>query len=244
MKKLWHFVTPVIECRIFRNIVMYKLVLKLYLNREGNLMNTDALIFDMDGTLWNSSDTVAACWNKVISDCPFIKEPVSAERIKSLMGMQLFKIGEELFPNIDSEKRNQLMGNCCKYENEVLRHEGGILYDGLEDTLQVLNSRTRLFIVSNCQNGYIESFFEYHKLGAYFTDYECAGTSGKSKGENIIEVIKRNNIKSAYYVGDTQIDYEATRKACIPFVYAAYGFGDVHKYEYRIDAFTDLANMF
>lgn len=207
-------------------------------------MNADALIFDMDGTLWDSSEVVAESWNKVINECPYVQEPVSVERIKSLMGMRLEKIGEELFPYLDEEKRNKLITDCCEYENEMLRREGGVLYDGLEDTLKELQDRTKLFIVSNCQSGYIESFFEYHQLGKYFTDYECAGRTGKSKGSNIIEIISRNNLKSAYYVGDTQMDYEATRKACIPFIYAAYGFGDVHKYEYRISKITDLLKMF
>ena len=207
-------------------------------------MNADALIFDMDGTLWDSSDVVAASWNKVINDCPEVREPVSADRIKSVMGMQLLKIGEVLFPYLDEEKRNRLIKDCCNYENELLRHEGGILYDGLEDTLRALKSRTKLFIVSNCQSGYIESFYEYHKLASYFVDHECAGTSGKTKGENIMEIIRRNNLKSAYYIGDTQIDYEATRKACIPFIYASYGFGEVNTYEYKINAFTDLSSMF
>jgi phosphoglycolate phosphatase len=207
-------------------------------------MNADALIFDMDGTLWDSSNTVAKAWNKVIGDCLEVKEAVSVKRLKSLMGMPLLNIGDTLFPNIEKDKRDKLMRDCCNYENETLRHEGGILYEGLEDTLCELKSHLKLLVVSNCQNGYIEAFFEYHGLGSYFDDYECAGTKGKSKGENIIEIIKRNNIKLAYYVGDTQIDYEATRKAVIPFIYAAYGFGDVLHYEYRINAVTDLKQMF
>ncbi len=207
-------------------------------------MNADAIIFDMDGTLWDSSDVVSASWNKVINECPDVKEPVSAEHVKSLMGMQLSQIGKNLFPYLESDKQRKLMSDCCIYENEVLRKQGGKLYSGLEDTLKDLVKRTKLFIVSNCQSGYIEAFLEYHKLSKYFIDFECAGKGGKSKGDNIIEIIRRNNIKSAYYVGDTQIDYEATRKACIPFIYASYGFGEVHGYEYKIDDIADLAKMF
>ncbi|HEX2937856.1 MAG TPA: HAD family hydrolase [Ruminiclostridium sp.] len=207
-------------------------------------MNADALIFDMDGTLWDSSETVAASWNDVLAGYEEIKEPVTAQTLKSLMGKHLLQIGRELFPDMDEEKRDKMMHECCDHENEVLKQRGGILFDGLEETLKNLQAHTKLYIVSNCQRGYIESFFEYHKLGNYFNDFECAGMSGKNKGDNIIEIINRNKMKSAYYVGDTQIDYEATRKACIPFIYASYGFGDVSNYEYKINSITDLSTMF
>lgn len=58
-----------------------------------------------------------------------------------------------------------------------------------------------LFIVSNCQDGYIESFYEYHKLERYFKDYENPGRTGLSKGENIKLVIDRNNLDAPVYVG-------------------------------------------
>ena len=55
--------------------------------------------------------------------------------------------------------------------------------------------------------------------------------------------MERNNIKSAVYVGDTMGDKEAAKDANIPFIYAAYGFGDVDNYDYRIDSITDLENI-
>lgn len=207
-------------------------------------MNADALIFDMDGTLWDSSETVAKSWSKVMSDYPDVRDTITAGQLKKLMGMPLLDIGDKLFPYIEKEKRDKIMRDCCNYEDEVLRKVGGVLFEGLENTLHELKPHMKLFIVSNCQKGYIEAFFAYHKLQKYFDDHECAGATGKSKGENIIDIIERNKINLAYYVGDTQIDYEATRKARIPFIYASYGFGDVHHYEYKINAITDLVKMF
>lgn len=208
-------------------------------------MNADSLIFDMDGTLWDSSNTVVKAWNQVFSSCPDIKMEISAQQLKMQMGKPMLEIGKSLFPDMDNDKLEKLVKDCCQREQDVLKQEGGILYEGLEDTLRELKSRNiKLLIVSNCQEGYIESFFEYHGLGSYFDDFECAGATGKTKGENIIDIINRNNVKLAYYVGDTKIDYEATRKACIPFIYAAYGFGNVHNYEYRINSITDLKSMF
>lgn len=207
-------------------------------------MNAEALIFDMDGTLWDSSQSVAASWNEILSGYDFIKKQITAQHLKSLMGKHLTQIGNELFPYVEPEKRGRILQECCKHENEVLRERGGVLFDGLSETLKALSSHIKLYIVSNCQEGYIEAFFHYHNLGKYFSDFRCAGMSGKTKGENIIDIISANNLKCAYYVGDTQIDYEATRKACIPFIYAAYGFGEVTNYEYKINAVTDLIQMF
>ena len=87
----------------------------------------------------------------------------------------------------------------------------------------------RLFIVSNCQCGYIELFLEKNRLESLITDFECFGNTGMSKGENIRLLLERNGLKpqQTVYVGDTQGDYEATVEAGIPFILAAYGFGKV-----------------
>lgn len=207
-------------------------------------MNTDALIFDMDGTLWDSSDVVASAWKKVLNESGLVKTEITAEKIKQQMGKHLYDIAESFFPDIDVTKRNALMDECCDYEDKLISQVGGQLFDNLEKTLIELKKTCKLYIVSNCQDGYIEAFFKFHKLDKYFSDYQCAGKSNKTKGEVIIDLMKRNKINRAYYVGDTQLDYEATRKACIPFIYASYGFGNVTNYEYKIDNFEDLTTMF
>ena len=68
-----------------------------------------------------------------------------------------------------------------------------------------------------------------------FEDFECAGNTGKPKGENNKLVIERNNLKSPVYVGDTQGDLQSAIDANIPFVFAEYGFGNVDRYDYKIE---------
>ena len=84
-----------------------------------------------------------------------------------------------------------------------------------------------LFIVSNCNEDYIPSFLDAHQLHRYFTDWECIGRTGRPKGENIRLVVKRNHLASPLYVGDTHMDQEAAAQAEVPFLHAAYGFGEV-----------------
>jgi phosphoglycolate phosphatase len=206
-------------------------------------MKLDGIIFDLDGTLWNSSEVVLKAWNQILSEKKEIKKPITKDEMKSIMGLQLWQIGEKLFPYLEKEDRLRLMEVCCDYENELIKIEGGVLYPRLEETLQQLSEKYKLFIVSNCQCGYIEAFFHYHGLEKFFTDIECAGKTGLSKGETIKLVMKRNGIEKAIYVGDTQGDCDAAKLSGIPFIYASYGFGDVKEYDYILKEISEIVEI-
>ncbi len=184
-----------------------------------------AVIFDLDGTLWDSSDCVYQIWNKVFERHEEIPFRVVKSDIAKYMGKTTDEIGAMLFPEQTAEFQKQILAECCVEEDVFLREYGAELYDGLEETLRTLKEKYELFIVSNCQNGYIDAFLYAHKLGDYFADIEMSGRTGLSKGENIELIIKRNSIDKSMYIGDTEGDEKASRYAGIPFIYAKYGFG-------------------
>ncbi len=204
----------------------------------------ESIIFDLDGTLWDSRKTVSKSWTTVVQEKEYGRGEVSEEDLKKIMGLQVKEIAAQLFHYLDEEKQMELILECCEREQVDLRREGGILYPNLEEVIQKLSSRYSLFIVSNCQQGYIESFYAYHKLEDYFVDFENPGRTGLTKGENIKLLMKRNKISSAVYVGDTQGDYDAAKFAGIPFVYASYGFGHPEGYDYLIKKPSDLLELF
>jgi phosphoglycolate phosphatase len=203
----------------------------------------DSIIFDLDGTLWNASARVAEVWNQILSEYPYVQRTLTKEDIESVSGLQMPEVAKRLLPDLDEEERLHLMNACGRYENEQLAIHGGELYPDVEPVLLQLSQQYRLLIVSNCQDGYIEAFFQAHGLGKYFQDYENPGRTGLSKGENIQLVIKRNQLKSPVYVGDTDGDAKAAAWAGIPFIYAAYGFGSVERYDDKIDRFTELLDL-
>ncbi len=205
----------------------------------------DSIIFDLDGTLWDSRKEVCIAWNEVLKDFDIVKKEVTVEDMTSTMGMLLVDIGRKLFPELDDENVKKVLAACCQRENEYLTKNGAKLFDNLESTLEKLSRKYKLFIVSNCDDGYIESFLEAHKLGKYFTDTECPGRSGLNKAGNNKLIIERNNLKSPIYVGDTQGDCNSAKEAGVPFVYARYGFGkNVEGYDYVIDKIEDLLDLF
>jgi phosphoglycolate phosphatase len=200
----------------------------------------DSIIFDLDGTLWDSSEVVFEAWQETLGQAEEVKESVTREMLETFIGIQLHEIGEIFLDYLPEERRIEILKSCCRLEIDRLRQEGGELFPELEDTLKVLSEKYKLFIVSNCESGYIEAFFEYHGLGKYFKDFECPGNTGLPKAENIKLIIQRNNLKNSVYVGDTQGDFDSARKAGIPFIYARYGFGKVEEYEHGIDNISDL----
>ena len=206
-------------------------------------MSLDSIIFDLDGTLWDSVEGVCATWKSVLSKYPNIKRSITTTDIQGCMGLQICDIGKKLFPGLEEYVQMKLMKECCETEQVYLEKHGGRLYPKLEETLGKLSQKYKLFIVSNCQDGYIQCFLKAHKLEQYFYDYECAGVTGLSKAENNKLIIERNHLKSTIYVGDTKGDAESAKMADIPFIYARYGFGSVEKYDYVIDRFEELLTL-
>lgn len=205
----------------------------------------DSIIFDLDGTLWDSRKEVCIAWNEVLKDFNIGRKEITVDDMTSCMGLLLVDIGKKLFPDLEDDLVLKLITSCCHKENEYLSKNGAKLYDNLELVLEKLSKKYKLFIVSNCNDGYIESFFASHKLEKYFTDTECPGRTGLNKAENNKLIISRNNLKSPIYVGDTQGDCNSAKEAGIPFVYAKYGFGkDVKGYDYTIDNIESLLELF
>ena len=206
-------------------------------------MKIDSLIFDLDGTLWDSSEGIVATWALVLEHYPEIHKKVTAEELASNFGLPLDQIARNMFPEQTEALRMRLMDECCEQENIYLAEHGGILYPKLEETLQKLSEKYPLFIVSNCQSGYIELFLKKTGLAPYVTDMECFGDTGMKKAENIRLVVARNGLQLPVYVGDTKGDEEAAHAAGVPFVHAAYGFGRAEQPEAVIETFSELLTL-
>ncbi len=198
------------------------------------------ILFDLDGTLWDSREAVAASWNEEL-ELLGVDYRVTKERFNSLMGKTMDEIAYSVFDKEDSKERAiELMTACTKHENEYLIEHGGILYPNLIETLKKLKKDYVLAVVSNCQVGYIEAFMEYHGLNDMFDDTENYGNTGFDKDVNIKLVVERNELDKAVYVGDIMGDYNSTMKAGYPFVHAAYGFGEVPEGTPYVNSFKEL----
>ncbi|MBD8973192.1 MAG: HAD family hydrolase [Clostridiales bacterium] len=201
------------------------------------------IIFDMDGTLWDSAKAVAESWTEVVAREYTPERVITEDEIKRVMGLTMDKLAAQIFPELSESRRLQLLDVCGREENEYLRTHGAIVYPKVEETFQRLKEKYHLYIVSNCQSGYIEAFLEYYGYGRYIEDIECYGNNGLVKGDNIRKVVERNCLTKAVYVGDIQGDYDASMQAGVEFIHAGYGFGTVDANVPEITAFEELPKV-
>lgn len=203
----------------------------------------DGLLFDLDGTLWDSTHTVAEAWSAVMArTSPPTAAPrlVTTADVAGLMGRSREEIARALFPSLAAAEQEALLLACFAEEERAVHARGGRLFPGVVEGLAELAGRYPLFIVSNCEIGYIESFLAWSGLAPRFRDHECHGNTGAGKAENLRRVVARNSLRAPLYVGDTEGDRQAALQAGVPFVHAAWGFGQVGGAAFGLSAFSEL----
>ena len=203
----------------------------------------DSIIFDVDGTLWDSTEIVAEAWSNYLTNTEHMDTDVSSRRLMGLFGQLLPDIAKAILPDQTEAEQLRIIDGCCQAEHEALLRKCAPLYPQLEETLDTLSHRFPLFIVSNCQAGYIEVFLKATGFGHYFKGHLCPGDTGMAKADNIMKIRDDFNLKDPVYVGDTLGDFNACRKARVPFIFAEYGFGAVEDPDYRISAPADLMEV-
>ncbi len=207
-------------------------------------MKTDSIILDVDGTLWDSTPVVAKAWTSALHAAGCTDMTMTADRLKQLFGKTMKVIADQMLPQMDEKTRYHIMDICCEYEHQWLENnEEDICYPGVARTIQELSRKFFVCIVSNCQAGYIELFLKKTGLAPYIRDFECYGNTGRNKGDNIRLLIGRNHFRHPVYVGDTQGDFEASKDAGVPFVFASYGFGNAEGADAVIKEFGELSSV-
>jgi len=208
-----------------------------------NKIETDGIIFDIDGTIWDTTGVVEQAWNACLDECNLSYAHVTADKLKSLFGLPMIDIIDRILPDEDMETKLKFKPLCYKYEDEYINRIPGTMYEGMVETVKALSEKYPLYIVSNCQGGYIELMLEKTGMAPYFKDFTCPDYTMEFKAANILTIAKRNNLKKPIYIGDTQMDANACKEAGVPIVFASYGFGTVSDPDYTINKIADLLEM-
>jgi phosphoglycolate phosphatase len=199
------------------------------------------ILFDLDGTLWDSSDVVAESWNMLIRKETGEERGLTGADIARNMGKTMNQIADDVFSDLEEDARYALARRCEVFENAYITEHGATLYDNVRETLAELKTRgAKLAVVSNCQKDYVKAFLDSMDMWKYFIDYEEWGRTMLLKADNIKLVMERNGADKGIYVGDIQKDSDAAHAAGVPCIYAAYGFGEISDGIATINSFDEL----
>ena len=130
-----------------------------------------SIIFDLDGTLWQTSDSYVYAYHKL---CEFynISDVVPDEVILSCLGVKLDNFLPKLFPNVEDQRELafRAMGYSIEY---LLSNPEGCCYDGVTRMMEALSKRYDIYIVSNCLDAYVETFLKIsgtaHCIRCFYT---------------------------------------------------------------------------
>lgn len=188
------------------------------------MFNAELIIFDLDGTLIDSSEDIAWAVNKTLKQMRF--EELSYQAIKERIGWGVKMLLQKALPeekhNLLEEARAIFMGY---YSSHLLVRTR--LYPGAAEVLQHFKDK-KIAIATNKPLNLTEKILDELNILIYFRKVIGGdGVQNKKPAPEAIEIIlKELNVlpKEAVFIGDSMIDIEAGKKAGVITIGAAYGF--------------------
>ena len=107
----------------------------------------DSIIFDVDGTLWNSTEIDAQAWTEYLHNVENKDITITAQRLQELFGKPMSEIAALVFPDESTEEQLRLMDACCEAEHQALLKTCAPLYEDLEMMLKSLSQKNILFLL-------------------------------------------------------------------------------------------------
>ena len=205
-------------------------------------MTYDALIFDIDGTLWNKDCAAAQAWNNACKELG-IDRLISVDELKSVTGLPFNECVKALFKELTDQELELYIQTIDRHEKLTLENNSGILYPGVKEGFDLLNTNYEIYLVSNCQVWYMNDFLDASQLGNYISGFSCFQAPHSNKGDNLTHLIAKYDLKNPVYIGDTIWDLEACQQAKCKFIHVTYGHNIIPNYQPAFSAFSELVKF-
>ena len=207
-----------------------------------SMSHIDSIIFDMDGTLWNATESYAKIWNVTCKDFG-IEAAFTGADLEQFMGMSIEDIMGHLLGDIQVDK-SAFLKVLGENEDKMMPSLGGVLYPGVKECLERFSKHYRLFMLSNCSKRGLLNFVNYTGTSQLFEGLLTQGERPVEKNENLQFMAANYSLRCPAYVGDTQADCDQAHLAGMPFIHAAWGFGQCRDAEWRFATINDMTTSF
>lgn len=204
-------------------------------------MKYDAIIFDLDGTLWNANQSCTDAWNTFLEEhnYPF---RISLKSMDDITGTPMDYAIDTLLPGVRNDYED-IKNILSSYERIMVGKNGGDLYPDVTVGIHDLSSCFKIFIVSNCEEWYLHKFIDFSGFGPLLTGFDCHGSSGVEKHLMISNLRDKHQLKNVVYVGDTIYDKSAAELSYTDFIQVTYGFGEPISDCVKCKTFSELQEL-
>ena len=185
------------------------------------------LIFDLDGTLFDSAPEILDCLKEIFHNNNI---KVNNNFDQSIIGPPLKDTLRSLVKEKDINKIDRLISDFIKLYDSKYCYKTK-LYKNVRETLEILKSEKRLFLITNKRLAPTKIMLESKNIVNFFENYFCVDANDPKKKDKTILIANTIaeldiNPSNTVYIGDTKGDFLASENNDIKFIYAGWGYGE------------------
>ena len=192
-------------------------------------MKYDTFIFDLDGTLLDTLDDLAAATNHALRTHGMAEH--TADKVRQFVGNGVRVLMERAVPG--GADNPQFEATLATFRHYYMLHslDHTHPYPGISETLRRLKSMgCRMAVVSNkfmtATQQLVAHFFP--EIEVAIGEHEAEGIRRKPAPDTVVEALRRLGCsgESAVYVGDSDVDLATARSSGLPCISVLWGFRD------------------
>jgi phosphoglycolate phosphatase-like HAD superfamily hydrolase len=183
---------------------------------KGTFIMTQSLIFDMDGTLFQTDKILEVslddAFERLRSEGKWDEE-TPIEKYREIMGVPLPKVWEVLLPDHSSEERERTDAFFLERLIQNIRNGKGALYPHVQELFSHLKENGfSLYIASNGLIEYLNAIVDYYALDQWITEiFSIQHIESLNKSDLVRHIVEKYEITSGAVVGDRLSDIHAAK---------------------------------
>jgi phosphoglycolate phosphatase-like HAD superfamily hydrolase len=177
---------------------------------------TQSLIFDMDGTLFQTDKILEASLDDAFEQLRSLNQwgtETPIEKYREIMGVPLQKVWETLLPDHSLEEREQTDAYFLERLIQNIKNGKGALYPHVQEVFSHLKDNGySIYIASNGLIEYLKTIVDYYGLDQWVSEtFSIQHIESMNKSDLVRHIVDKYQMKSGAVVGDRLSDIHAAK---------------------------------
>jgi len=186
------------------------------------------IIFDMDGTLLDSSKSITKSINYVRNKLGL--KPFKVEEITRLINEPDNDLPKLFYEDIKPYNECRKIFEKHYIKNCIIDMD---MFDGIEYMLESLKDEYILSVLTNAYGEFARKMLKHLRIDKYFVDILGSDdiSSRRPNPKGIYHILTKYgiDISNTFFMGDSLKDEECAKNAGVKYIFADWGFGECKK---------------